>query len=160
MGEYLETFSQKLGNIDRIAQRILKEQSGIRLPAHHRACRGDGCGSNCVDNGGSCGTCSGIKAPPLFTSRVPDRAAGVRHRLLQLGRVRGGAAAPPGGHGWLRGDVLSGVGGPEREHESGLPARSPRVRPLHRVHEGELWSLAHALASDPEHTCHDPATSP
>ncbi|CAG04895.1 unnamed protein product, partial [Tetraodon nigroviridis] len=27
MGEYLETFSQKLGNIDRIAQRILKEQS-------------------------------------------------------------------------------------------------------------------------------------
>lgn len=33
MGEYLDTFSQKLGNIDRIAQRILKEQSGTRLPA-------------------------------------------------------------------------------------------------------------------------------
>ena len=31
MGEYLDTFSQKLGTIDRIAQRILKEQSGIRL---------------------------------------------------------------------------------------------------------------------------------
>lgn len=29
MGEYLDTFSQKLGTIDRIAQRILKEQSGI-----------------------------------------------------------------------------------------------------------------------------------
>lgn len=28
MGEYLDTFSQKLGTIDRIAQRILKEQSG------------------------------------------------------------------------------------------------------------------------------------
>lgn len=37
MGEYLETFSQKLGNIDRIAQRILKEQSGTRLPAQPRA---------------------------------------------------------------------------------------------------------------------------
>lgn len=33
MGEYLDTFSQKLGNIDRIAQRILKEQSGSSLPA-------------------------------------------------------------------------------------------------------------------------------
>lgn len=31
MGEYLDTFSQKLGTIDRIAQRILKEQSGTRL---------------------------------------------------------------------------------------------------------------------------------
>lgn len=31
MGEYLDTFSQKLGTIDRIAQRILKEQSGIGL---------------------------------------------------------------------------------------------------------------------------------
>ena len=31
MGEYLDTFNQKLGTIDRIAQRILKEQSGIRL---------------------------------------------------------------------------------------------------------------------------------
>lgn len=30
MGEYLDTFTQKLGTIDRIAQRILKEQSGIR----------------------------------------------------------------------------------------------------------------------------------
>lgn len=30
MGEYLDTFSQKLGTIDRIAQRILKEQSGTR----------------------------------------------------------------------------------------------------------------------------------
>ncbi|MEQ2163988.1 Sorting nexin-30 [Goodea atripinnis] len=29
MGEYLDTFSQKLGTIDRIAQRILREQSGI-----------------------------------------------------------------------------------------------------------------------------------
>lgn len=28
MGEYLDTFSQKLGTLDRIAQRILKEQSG------------------------------------------------------------------------------------------------------------------------------------
>lgn len=44
MGEYLDTFSQKLGTIDRIAQRILKEQSGIRrgntLPldsGHHRS---------------------------------------------------------------------------------------------------------------------------
>lgn len=33
MGDYLDTFSQKLGNIDRIAQRILKEQTGIRPPA-------------------------------------------------------------------------------------------------------------------------------
>lgn len=31
MGDYLDTFSQKLGTIDRITQRILKEQSGIRL---------------------------------------------------------------------------------------------------------------------------------
>lgn len=31
MGEYLDTFGQKLGTIDRIGQRILKEQSGIRL---------------------------------------------------------------------------------------------------------------------------------
>lgn len=31
MGEYLDTFSQKLGTIDRIAQRILKEQSGITM---------------------------------------------------------------------------------------------------------------------------------
>lgn len=30
MGEYLDTFNQKLGTIDRIAQRILKEQSGIK----------------------------------------------------------------------------------------------------------------------------------
>ena len=30
MGEYLDTFSQKLGTIDRIAQRILREQSGIQ----------------------------------------------------------------------------------------------------------------------------------
>lgn len=29
MGVYLDTFSQKLGTIDRIAQRIIKEQSGI-----------------------------------------------------------------------------------------------------------------------------------
>lgn len=28
IGDYLDTFSQKLGTIDRIAQRILKEQSG------------------------------------------------------------------------------------------------------------------------------------
>ena len=28
MGEYLDTFNQKLGTIDRIAQRIIKEQSG------------------------------------------------------------------------------------------------------------------------------------
>lgn len=31
MGEYLDMFGQKLGTIDRIAQRILKEQSGISL---------------------------------------------------------------------------------------------------------------------------------
>lgn len=31
MGEYLDTFTQKLGTIDRIAQRILKEQSGNRM---------------------------------------------------------------------------------------------------------------------------------
>ncbi|TNN22564.1 Sorting nexin-30 [Liparis tanakae] len=30
MGEYLDVFNQKLGTIDRIAQRILKEQSGTR----------------------------------------------------------------------------------------------------------------------------------
>lgn len=36
MGEYLDTFSQKLGNIDRIAQRILKEQSGSGGPAPPR----------------------------------------------------------------------------------------------------------------------------
>lgn len=32
MGEYLDTFTQKLGTIDRISQRILKEQSGSRWP--------------------------------------------------------------------------------------------------------------------------------
>lgn len=32
MGDYLDTFSQKLGTIDRIAQRILKEQSGSAPP--------------------------------------------------------------------------------------------------------------------------------
>lgn len=37
MGEYLDTFSQKLGTIDRIAQRILKEQSGTALIVHQRA---------------------------------------------------------------------------------------------------------------------------
>lgn len=31
LGEYLDTFNQKLGTIDRIAQRILKEQSGKGL---------------------------------------------------------------------------------------------------------------------------------
>lgn len=38
MGEYLDMFSQKLGTIDRIAQRILREQSGIRktLPSDAR----------------------------------------------------------------------------------------------------------------------------
>lgn len=35
MGEYLDTFGQKLGTIDRIAQRILKEQSGIRSHCAH-----------------------------------------------------------------------------------------------------------------------------
>lgn len=28
MGDYLDVFTQKLGTIDRIAQRIIKEQSG------------------------------------------------------------------------------------------------------------------------------------
>lgn len=37
MGEYLDTFSQKLGTIDRIAQRILKEQSGRYLSGAHTA---------------------------------------------------------------------------------------------------------------------------
>lgn len=32
MGEYLDVFTQKLGTIDRIAQRIIKEQSG----KHHQ----------------------------------------------------------------------------------------------------------------------------
>lgn len=74
-------------------------------------------------------------------TRVPDRAAWVRHRVLQLGGVRGGAAPPPGGRGRLRDDVLPSAGGPEREHEPGLPASSQRVRPLHRVHEGERLSV-------------------
>ena len=29
MGDYLDMFTQKLGTIDRIAQRIIKEQSGM-----------------------------------------------------------------------------------------------------------------------------------
>lgn len=36
MGEYLDMFNQKLGTIDRIAQRILKEQSGTALTVHQR----------------------------------------------------------------------------------------------------------------------------
>lgn len=36
MGEYLDTFSQKLGTIDRIAQRILREQSGILLSSQRQ----------------------------------------------------------------------------------------------------------------------------
>lgn len=35
MGEYLDTFNQKLGTIDRIAQRILKEQSGKGLRKYY-----------------------------------------------------------------------------------------------------------------------------
>lgn len=97
--------------------------------------------------------------PPFSPSRVPDGAAGVRHRVLQLGRVWGGAAAPPGGRGWLRCDMLPSVGGPEREHERGLPSCSQRVRPLHRVHEGALpeslkksSTHTHTLSSsDPEY---------
>ena len=34
MGEYLDTFNQKLGTMDRIAQRILKEQTGTRQGAN------------------------------------------------------------------------------------------------------------------------------
>lgn len=79
-------------------------------------------------------------------TRVPDRAARVRHRVLQLGGVWGGAAPPPGGRGRLRGDVLPSAGGPEWEHEPGLPARSQRVRPLHRVHEGESWWVFDVLS--------------
>lgn len=73
----------------------------------------------------------------LSLSRVPNGAAWVRHRLLQLGGLRGGAAAPVGGRGRQRDDVLRSAGGAERQHEPGLPASAQRIRPLHRVHEGE-----------------------
>lgn len=58
MGDYLDTFSQKLGTIDRIAQRILKEQSGSAPPSsstrgrpcprhlHTKLCRES---ENCVE---------------------------------------------------------------------------------------------------------------
>lgn len=35
MGDYLDVFTQKLGTIDRIAQRIIKEQSGKEHPVWH-----------------------------------------------------------------------------------------------------------------------------
>lgn len=35
MGDYLDVFTQKLGTIDRIAQRIIKEQSGKEHPIWH-----------------------------------------------------------------------------------------------------------------------------
>ena len=92
-----------------------------------------------------------VSLPP--PARVPDGASWVRHRVLQLGRVWGGAAPSPGGRGQLRGNVLQSAGGPEWEHEPGLPARSQRVHPLHRVHEGEkdiLRDWYRKMCSPPE----------
>lgn len=83
MGEYLDTFNQKLGNIDRIGQRILKEQSGVRRPALPLPL------SPAVGGGVDLQGLAVMRISFFFftTSRVPDGAAGVRHRLLQLGRV-------------------------------------------------------------------------